>query len=112
VPILSTTCNYGGTRPWFACPHCASRVAVIYLRRGGFYCRKCAQVAYHSQSADECGRTWRNQQKAEAKLGVGWARPKGMHHKTRERLLAVIWACEETRNIAIARFMAKVGFVL
>lgn len=111
VPILRTPCHFGSARPWFGCPHCRARVAVIYLRRGGFYCRKCAQVAYYSQSEDECGRAWRKQQKAEAKLGANWRRPKGMHHATRERLLQTIWECEETRDMAIAGFMAKVGFV-
>jgi hypothetical protein len=107
VPILRTSCNYGGTRPWFACPHCGARCAVIYLRRGGFYCRACAQVAYYSQSEDACGRAWRVQQKAEAKLGDGWARPKGMHRKTRERLLEIIWRCEERREVELALFMAR-----
>lgn len=46
VPILRTVCNYGGRRPWFGCPNCTARVALLYMRRGGFYCRRCAQVAY------------------------------------------------------------------
>lgn len=112
VPILRTACHYGNTRPWFACPHCMARVAVIYFRRGGFYCRKCARVAYYSQSEDTIGRTWRVQQKAEAKLGKGWARPKGMHHKTRERLLETIFRCEELRDEELARYMLRTGFVL
>lgn len=109
VPILRTSCNYGGVRPWLGCPHCGGRVGVIYFRRGGFYCRKCAQVAYYSQSEDECGRSWRRQQKAEAKLGENWQRPKGMHHATRERLLQTIWECEERRDLALAGLMAKIG---
>ena len=28
-----------------------------------------------------------------------------MHHATRERLLSVIWDCEEKRNAALARFL-------
>lgn len=112
VPLLSTPCNYGGTRPWFGCPHCGARVAVLYLRRGGFYCRKCAQVAYYSQSEDACGRAWRKQQKAEAKLGENWARPKGMHRATRERLLAIVWECEELRDAELARYMLRTGFRL
>ena len=106
VPILRTACNYGNTRPWFACPHCRARVAVIYCRRGGFYCRKCAGVGYYSQSEDACGRSWRVQQKAEAKLGKNWTRPKGMHATTRDKLLAIIWRCEELRDEELARFMA------
>lgn len=109
VPILRTACHYGNTRPWFACPHCTARVAVLYFRRGGFYCRKCAQVAYYSQSEDLIGRTWRVQQKAEAKLGKGWARPKGMHAATREKLLATIFRCEELREADLARFLSRLG---
>lgn len=107
VPILRTPCNYGNTRSWFACPQCATRVAVIYLRRGGFCCRKCARVAYYSQSEDAVGRAWRVQRKAEARLGENWARPKGMHTKTRERLLETIWRCEEVRDRAIGQFMLR-----
>jgi hypothetical protein len=106
VPILRTPCNYGNTRPWFACPHCMARVAVIYMRRGGFYCRKCAQVAYSSQSEDVCGRSWRVQQKAEAKLGKNWQRPKGMHETTYERLISMIGECEEARDFELAAFIA------
>jgi hypothetical protein len=107
VPIQRTPCNYGGTRPWFACPHCLARVAVIYLRRGGFYCRRCARVAYYSQSEDACDRSWRIQRKAEAKLGENWARPKGMHHKTRERMLDIIWRCEELRDRELELYVAR-----
>jgi hypothetical protein len=107
VPLLTTPCNYGNSRPWFACPYCAARVAVIYMRRGGFYCRKCAGVAYYSQSEDAIGRAWRKQQKAEARLGRGWARPKGMHATTHEHLLEVIFRCEDMRDVALAGFMAR-----
>jgi hypothetical protein len=107
VPILNTACTYGGTRPWFGCPNCHARVAVIYMRRGGFYCRECSQLAYYSQSEDAIGRAWRVQQKAEAKLGEGWVRPKGMHRKTRERLLEIIWRCEGTREDELARFVSR-----
>ena len=98
VLIRCTPCNYGGTRPWFACPACGGRVALLYLRRGGFHCRKCAQVAYCSQSEDACDRSWRKQQKAEAKLGDDWARPKGMHRATYERLLMGIQDCEQQKD--------------
>ena len=106
VPILATPCNYGGARTWLACPNCRARVALLYLRRGGFYCRSCARVAYYSQSEDVSGRSWQVQRKAEAKLGEYWARPKGMHETTHQRLLAIIYECEEQRDIELARFMA------
>lgn len=58
------------------------------------------------------GRSWLRQQKVEAKLGPNHSRPKGMHRATRERLLEVIWQCEELRDDEIALFMLRKGFVL
>ena len=103
VWLTETACNFGGTRQWFACPIRGERVAVLFLRAGRFACRHCQRIAYASQSGDLCGRTWRKQAKAEAKLGPNWTRPKGMHEKTRERLLSTIWECEEWRDVALAR---------
>lgn len=104
VVIQRTPCNYGGSRPWFACPSCSRRCAVLYLR-AGFACRKCSRVVYASQSDDDIGRAWRRQEKAEAKLGENWQRPKGMHRTTHERLLAVIMECEERRDATLAKFV-------
>lgn len=106
VLLSHSACNYGGERPWFICPIRRERVAVLFLRAGRFACRHCQRIAYASQSDDLCGGTWRRQQKAEAKLGPNWARPKGMHQATRERLLSIIWDCEERRNAALAGHLA------
>ena len=109
VPILRTACTYGGSRPWFQCPHCAGRVAVLFCRRGGFYCRRCAQVAYSSQSEDECARAWRSQHKIEARLGPDGSKPKGMHEATYARLLASIDECEGRRELALMHYMLRAG---
>jgi hypothetical protein len=29
VPIVTTTCNYGGTRPWFRCL-CGRRIGILF----------------------------------------------------------------------------------
>ena len=105
VWLTETACNYGGTRQWFTCPVRGERVAVLYLRAGRLACRHCQRIAFASQSDDAMGRAWRKQAKLEAKLGPNWTRPKGMHHATRERLLSVIWGCEEQRDAALARFL-------
>lgn len=105
IRLGRSRCNYGGHRPWFHCPIGGERVAVLYLRAGHFACRHCQRIAYASQSDDACARTWRTQAKAEAKLGLGWRRPKGMHESTRERLLTVILDCEERRDIALSTFL-------
>lgn len=102
-----TRCNYGGARTWFSCPNCQRQVAKLYLRAGaGFICRHCGRISYGSQSDDAMGRAWRRQYKAEAKLGEHWQRPKGMHHATRAKLLAIIWDCEEQRDRALCVLMA------
>jgi hypothetical protein len=105
IAIERTPCNYGGSRPWFGCPICRKRVAVLYLRQAVFKCRACARVAYASQSQDAIGRTWLKQQKAEAKLGAGWRRTKGMHEATARRLREIIFDCEERRENALSIYL-------
>ena len=92
-------------RPWFVCPVRGERVAGLFLRAGRFACRQCQRIAYASQSEDALGRGWRLQSKLESKLGAGWARPKGMHHATRERLVSAIVDCEQRRDDALASFV-------
>ena len=106
VQLSHSVCHYGGVRPWFICPIRGERVAVLYLRAGRFACRHCQRLAYASQSGDAIDRGWRRQQKIEAKLGDNWKRPKGMHRTTHERLMSIIWDCEEKREAALSRFMA------
>lgn len=107
VEIAPSACHYGGTRPWFLCPRCSRRVAVLFLRSGRFKCRHCSQVAYASQSEDVIGRAWRRQAKLEARLGANWQRPKGMHHETRDKLVTAILACEELREFELAAFIER-----
>ena len=109
VPIERTPCHYGGTRPWFRCPCCHRRVAVLYLRGGRFMCRYCGRVVYASQSDDLIGRTWRRQWKLERRLGENWRRPKGMHRRTRERILERIFECESVRDEAIENFCRRLA---
>jgi hypothetical protein len=79
VPILRTSCHFGGLRSWFGCPRCGGRVAMLYLRNRGFACRKCNRIAYGSQSDDAMGRAWRKQAKVERRLGDALRRSKGVH---------------------------------
>lgn len=107
--IERTGCNYGGVRPWFRCPRCNHRVAVLFFR-SGFACRKCNRVAYSSQAEDAMGRSWLRQRKLERRLGEHWARPKGMHQATRARVLDGIFQCEQLRDEALAAYMLRHGF--
>ena len=122
--IERARCNYGGTRPWFLCPSCGRRCAVVYFGApGGRYaCRQCVRVAYLSQSEDEIGRLWRKQRKIECKLtgGAGewngWQKPKGMHQQTFDRLRSRIWEFEMRKDelfaIHLAPMLQRLGIRL
>jgi hypothetical protein len=95
-----TTCNLGGERLWFFCPHCEVRVVVIYLGRYGFLCRHCYQLPYSSQRETYTQRMNRKARRIRERLEGScnlfepvWCKPKGMHWTTFERL------CERERSI-------------
>jgi hypothetical protein len=106
VSIDRTPCNYGNARPWFCCPRCWRRVAILYLWNVPL-CRKCARLAYPSQSDDALGRSWRRTCKVERKLAGGadkWnhRRPRGMRDATYSKLVDAYWREEDWRD---AEFM-------
>ncbi len=100
IGIAHTSCHFGNSRPWFACPCCTRRAGVLYLRWGRFACRHCQNVAYASQSSDALDRTWIKQHKLEARLGAHLQRPKGMRRHTYDSLLTALEDCEERRERA------------
>ena len=48
VGLERTPCTFGGTRPWFVCPGCGTRRAVLFCVGGVFRCRVCHDLAYRS----------------------------------------------------------------
>ena len=100
VHLIYRPCNFGGARPWFGCPRCARKVAVLYLRVGRFACRHCQSVAYSSQAENVMARMWRKQYQLEEKLGDYWQRPKGMRLRTYERLMDRLAETEQRRETA------------
>lgn len=111
VRVVRTPCRYGGTRPWFQCPRCWDRRAVLYgvASDGKFGCRRCMRLAYASEAEDATGRLWRKQRGLEAKLGKNWARPKGMHQSTHKQILERIWEAEMRRDEQLYLFMQRHG---
>lgn len=88
-----TSCNYGGERTWFLCPHCNRRVAILYGVGKYFLCRHCYNLTYASQQVQRYERLMRKAQAIMEHLGGGadlWEpfpdKPKGMHWKTYHRL--------------------------
>ena len=87
-----TSCTFGGRRPWFLCPSCGQRVAILYGKQN-FVCRHCRGLAYASQRETEGSRAIRRANAIRRRLG--WipgvlnppgAKPKGMHWHTYVRL--------------------------
>ena len=63
-----TPCHFGGRRPWFLCPNCSRRVAVLYSMTA-FICRRCLGLAYESQRESPCDRALRRAQAIRERLG-------------------------------------------
>lgn len=86
------SCNYGGKRSFFLCPHCGRRVCLIYcVDKWG--CRQCHNLTYPCQGEKAEDRNTRQANKIREKLG--WEkgvlnetgdRPKGMHEVRFNRL--------------------------
>lgn len=102
ISITTTSCTYGGGRPWFVCPCCHNRVALLYLSRR-VACRNCFRLTYPSQCEDVVGRAWRRQSKIEARLTSG----KRMTEATRERLIDELDRIEAIKDAALYGQMAR-----
>lgn len=95
VGLSWTPCRFGGERPWFLCPSCRRRVAILY---GGavFACRHCYRLAYESQRERDYNRLAGRADKIRQRLGwpVGIlnatprTKPHGMHLRTFKKLTA------------------------
>ena len=110
VWMETTLCTLGGHRRWFTCPTCAKRVALLYGAGRLFACRQCKRLAYASQSEAEDDRASRRAERIRKRLG--WpagilngpgGKPKGMHWKTYDKLLAAHGAFVGTSLAGIAK---------
>lgn len=99
VPIAQAPCRFGGSRPYFLCPGivngvgCRRRVAKLYGAGRYFLCRHCYRLVFPSQREDTLDRTRRRAAKIRRRLGGDPdlispfpERPRGMWHRTFERL--------------------------
>ena len=108
-----TACNFGGSRPWWHCPCCGRRVAVLW---GGstYACRHCQKLAYQSTRNSSESQAFARADKLRARLGwcAGIAhppggKPKGMHQKTFDRLLLLYYALSNDAFGALGASMDK-----
>ena len=109
VPILRTECPFGGTRPWFGCPGCSRRCAVLFLRPWGFVCKRCGGLAYTSTREDEIARNARARNKAAALLAPGGQRPKSMRQAKYGAIVERMYAAERRCIDAMIASMARMS---
>lgn len=87
-------------RTWLCCPapSCGRRAVALYFR-DGFFCRRCLNLTYPSQSRSRLQRLCAEYARLEQRIGLVEGepvRPKGMHRRTYEPLAArarVLHAC-------------------
>ena len=88
INLESNPCNFGGTRPWFTCPHCQQRCAVLHSAGKYFLCRQCSGLSYYSQLKGKIDRLIDQKHKLGDRIfdETGWRKKKGMHQSTFDRL--------------------------
>ena len=105
VSLQWTACHLGGRRPWFLCPYCERRVAILW--GGSIYaCRHCHKLTYSSQRQAAHDRLLNRALQIRERLG--WAdewglKPKGMHQKTFDRLVREYRRFDEASWSALAK---------
>lgn len=108
IPLTTTPCHYGGSRPWFACPICRKRKAVLYMRGGRFACRDCNRISYRSQSGSVHGRTCDRYHRVAAQLEEG--KPKWQRWATFNRLEDRFERISERFNQSLLDQITAMGF--
>jgi len=113
IHIERTRCHFGGSRPWFICPRCQGRRGLLLLVGGRFACRRCYRLPYTSQTESRSDRATRRIRKVQKRLGnPDWEnvldpwfpKPKGMHWKTYDRIVARADKPLRTIEFEMARF--------
>jgi hypothetical protein len=111
IPIETTPCHYGGERPWFCCPGCGDRRAVLFSVGGLFRCRGCRRIAYTSTHEPSYDRSIRRALTIQRRLGGHkqgsvfdpQPKPPHMHRRTYQRL------CDELDDLNYGSLRAMVA---
>lgn len=125
VRVVWTPCHYGGQRPWWSCPCCLRRCALLFgTTRGGRFdwrCRTCSGLRHASTREGELDRATRRVRRIRQRVfglrgrdaapfdagGVPVPpRPRGMWRQTYVRELARLDDAEQDANAAFYLEMA------
>ena len=112
--ITRTPGRYGGSRPWFRCPRCGSRRAVLYgvAGDGQSGCRGCMRLGYASEAESPLDRLYRKQRKLESRLAEDWQKPKWMRWNSYARIRTRLQELEERIDHAFCiKAMSILGHV-
>ena len=114
IDVAKTPLHYGGFRHWLVCDYCNRRVVQLLItNRPQIACRHCLKKRYESENESKLHRDARAARTIRAKLGwdmdytfYNSRRPKGMHKKTFDRLVAIH---NEKSAVVVAKIKAA-GF--
>jgi hypothetical protein len=90
--VAWTRLHYGGRRPWWFCPGCQGRFAILYRAGYGYLCRRCLKLTYETQLREPHSRLQLKAERLYRRPGGDYypsddfKRPRYMHHRTFERL--------------------------
>lgn len=112
VELTFTACHFGGDRPWFTCPCCGRRCAILW-GRGRFLCRSCHRVAYPSQNESIGSQAMRRIHEIRAALRVDSSlpldrirRPRYMRYERYRALFFELLRHEAIRTGCVTAFIA------
>jgi hypothetical protein len=100
VAIARTACYFGGARPWFICPECGRKAAILLLSRipGCIPCLSPRPPrGFIARVDNRCRRQRAIESRLENRQGeVEWTKPKGMHAAKFARLTDEYFSLEDS----------------
>lgn len=70
IRLAWTPCRFGGHRPWWLCPRCGRRCAILYAAFGTLACRICLNLAYPTERMGPMERADARALAARRRLGI------------------------------------------
>ncbi len=102
VELAYTACALGGQRPWWLCPGCHTRIALLYVRPDGHWrCRHCLGLVYRCQQEAHLGRLALRISRLRRRLGPNGTRPRGRRWRTYLRDVERLDAAEDAFRRAL-----------
>jgi len=111
VPVVETTCHFGGTRYWFQCSlfkkgtHCGRCVGVLYKGGDYFGCRHCYELTYSSQKTNRRGGMYALYRSLETYIKIDKLADKSKRYFYAGKLTKTQKRIDELRGEAVYHYM-------